>query len=693
MSTVQTILVELYLNGAWVDITSYVRVDEQIRIRHGISRESGTADPAECYLKVNNDDGRFTPSNPTGPYYGYLKRNTPLRVKVDTVVRFSGEVSEFPTTWDEAGSDVAVRMVGSGVLRRLGRGAIKSPMTRAVVNIAKTRPVIGYWPMEEPDGATLFASALPGGNDMTFTGAPDMATFDPGIGSDALPTINGAVLTTSVAAAGTDEFTFGFYLSIPTAGTASGARLVMLRGGGGTGLSAWWILYEAGGGIRLQAGTELSPGTYAIWVNQLMAFALDGEIHYHKLEVSTSGGTTTWSYSVYGRTTISNTWPLPAACPTQVVLNPYSEITTEIGIGQVILGSTDTAIYVTEFDQGLSAYAGETVVARLNRLAGYVPVNMSILTGSVTPAEMGAETSKQVLALMRAAEAADAGGILYDTITVLGLSYTTRWRRYSDSNPSALTLDYDAKQLTPPVSPTDDDQLLTNDVTVTRTAGVTARQYLASGPLSIQAYPAGVGPYETAQTLDLYTDTQPMHVAGWLLNVGTVDGLRYPQLTVDLLEQSALVAAIVNLRPGDRITLVDLPLWLGPEDPELHVLGWTEVIGTHTRTITLNLTPAQAWRVYQIENQTYGRLDSTTTVTNEPLDATETGVDYTGDTWITTATRPGDFPFDIVIGGEVMRVTAATASTFTVTRSMNGVVKTHATSAPIRLAQPVHLAL
>jgi hypothetical protein len=55
------------------------------------------------------------------------------------------------------------------------------------------------------------------------------------------------------------------------------------------------------------------------------------------------------------------------------------------------------------------------------------------------------------------------------------------------------------------------------------------------------------------------------------------------------------------------------------------------------------------------------------------------------------------FPFDILIGGERMTVTAITGTTLsqtmTVTRSINGVVKTHLTGAPVALFRPSVIAL
>lgn len=71
--------------GAWTDITSYVydRGDSAIQIVRGRQDEGSGTQPATCNLTLNNRDGRFSPRNPTGPYYGRLGRNTPIRVSVN----------------------------------------------------------------------------------------------------------------------------------------------------------------------------------------------------------------------------------------------------------------------------------------------------------------------------------------------------------------------------------------------------------------------------------------------------------------------------------------------------------------------------------------------------------------------------------------------------------------------------------
>ncbi|MFO7401321.1 MAG: hypothetical protein C0P63_018360, partial [Actinomycetales bacterium] len=65
-----------------------------------------------------------------------------------------------------------------------------------------------------------------------------------------------------------------------------------------------------------------------------------------------------------------------------------------------------------------------------------------------------------------------------------------------------------------------------------------------------------------------------------------------------------------------------------------------------------------------------------------------------GPLWTTAL---GDFPLDVMVGGERMRVTRITGTsspqTFTVTRSINGIKKSHSPGEPVTLFKPAIRAL
>jgi hypothetical protein len=686
--------VEMFLGGAWVDISTDVRMDAGVNITFGVQSESATADPATCNLTVNNRDGKYSPRNAAGPYYGQLTRNTPLRVKVGAQPRFAGEVSEFPARWNIPGSDVWTPLVASGVLRRLVRSnALESPLRSGIVKIAANNHVTGYWPMEDLPGSTSFVSEIAGaGPGFVNLYQVVYANVDPGPSSLPIPTWQWAMgVFYARGGAASTSFTAAFMLAMPEAGTTNGAELVRIYVDGTA--RTWVFTYDTGsaGQLRLtvynSAGasifTSLYPGTAG----------LNGRTTFIKLEANNNGANVDFYVQPYpGSGTPGNIAAQSVGAAQYAYVGTGQLITGDVGIGHLILGDTNTALFTAGLDQALAAYSGETVGARMLRVAALAGVSMTVTAGPSENAWMGTQPDGSALDVMRAAEAADVGGILRDAIDTVGLVYITRAARYNNAQAGAV-LDYDLNRFSPPLEPVDDDANTRNDVTVTRNGGSSARAVKLAGALNAQPYPLGIGAYPYAVTLDLSSDTILPDVANWLLTLGTIDETRWPRITVDLLQHADIANALELLRPGWRLDLINLPAWVGAETAALHVIGWTETITASTRHITFNCQPAGPFHVFELDTEAFGRLAPTTAVTNEALDATETGVDFTGEALVTTAANPTAFPFDILIGGERMTVTSATAGTLTVVRSVNGVVKTHLTAAAITLAEPVVLAL
>lgn len=101
--------VEMYLNSAWTDVTSYVYYRDMIEIERGQSGEGARTDTSSCRMTLDNRDGRWSPRNPTGPYYGQLTRNVPLRVSIDagqSYLNCPGGASDKISTPDAAALDV-----------------------------------------------------------------------------------------------------------------------------------------------------------------------------------------------------------------------------------------------------------------------------------------------------------------------------------------------------------------------------------------------------------------------------------------------------------------------------------------------------------------------------------------------------------------------------------------------------------
>src|SRR6266567_7027967 len=84
-ATILDLRVEVLLGSlGWTDISAYVRQRDPVTGTRGwlpSSSPSSLPPPSTASLTLRND-GRFSPRNPSGPWYGLIGRNTQLRISV-----------------------------------------------------------------------------------------------------------------------------------------------------------------------------------------------------------------------------------------------------------------------------------------------------------------------------------------------------------------------------------------------------------------------------------------------------------------------------------------------------------------------------------------------------------------------------------------------------------------------------------
>src|SRR6266568_1062288 len=196
------IFVELFVGGTWIDITDFVYQRDAITIGRGRPNEASTISPGALGLTINNRDGRFSPRNPAGPYFGDLGRNNQLRLSAPTDplmstldYRFWGEVPAWPPQWDTTGQDVFTQITVAGIIRRLtqsGAATLGTALTRYYQNLTGAAAPAGFWPADDGTSATRLASAVQGVQPMTISGVPTLANASPFPGSAAIPVLNGS---------------------------------------------------------------------------------------------------------------------------------------------------------------------------------------------------------------------------------------------------------------------------------------------------------------------------------------------------------------------------------------------------------------------------------------------------------------------------------------------------------------------
>jgi len=309
-------------------------------------------------------------------------------------------------------------------------------------------------------------------------------------------------------------------------------------------------------------------------------------------------------------------------------------------------------------------------------------------------------------------DAVDAdGGLRYEPRAAPGLAYRALYSLYSQAPTVELDMAPPGGEVAPPLDPVEDLDAAVNDVTVTRYQGSSYNVVQETGPLNVQDPtddPQGVGRIPKDFPLVLATDEQTISQATWRLHVGTSDDVRCPSVTLDLTAMLAdgkttLAAEAASLDVGGLLSIANPPPELPPDSIEQLAQGFGETLDQHHWKIATNAVPAVPYETWQVQTGTGNRSRippaAGETTTAEALDTTEAGVDIVSTTvrWIDSAAYASHFPFDIMIGGERMTVTAIAGTTLsqtmTVTRSVNGVVKSHLTGVEVQLFRPPVIAL
>ncbi|MER5892406.1 hypothetical protein [Streptomyces sp. NPDC001876] len=628
----------------------------------------------------------------------------------DRQYRFHGEVSAWPSRWDVSGADVYVPIEAAGITRRTGQGkkALDSTLRR---RIPSASGLLAYWPMEDGQDAASAYSPLPDVRPMTLTGF-DFAADDTLGGAAALPKAkNPATLRATVPRSATAGWQVEWVYNLPAL-PAVQTEMMRLSVTGATMRTV--ILYASAAAIRLEVqssdGTVIGAFTYSD-AGALSAFV--GKWNRLAIYTGDYGGgatlvTATWRDVTTNFRYFIATAPTTGQGRIDSVSAAWGAALEGTAIGHLAVFSTpgtgvlDAAPTTAIFEGADDGFLGETALARLVRLGAEESAQLDISVRGVdylTPSErMGPQRPGTLLDLLEECAETD-GGILYEHLDRTALVYRDRQSLYNQA--VGLALDYTVQgEVPPPLEPAPDDQAVRNDVTVTRSGGSSGRAVLESGPLSVQPPPAGIGPYDEALTLSLYTDTQPLLIAQWRMHLGTWDEERYPTITVWLHAAPHLIGDVLGLDIGDRVTIDNLPPWLPPGLIDQHMRGYIEVLGLYDWTLSMNCVPAGPWTVGVVEDSVLGRPDTDGCTLTGAITSSATSVAVTsspGPRWIDSASFPAMFPFDVTVGGEVVRVTACTgtglAQTLTVTRSVNGIVKSHSAGAPLRLTYPMRVAL
>lgn len=709
---------------SWTDITDYVQERQKVTIRRGKTGKFTQVTASRCTMTVDNSDGRFSRHNPFGAWYGQIKKNTPLRVRVDNgsgyVTRFAGYVTGWPPAWDPSESDQTATISADGIMRRMGRDAtVRSPMYRSVSGLTGGIAPFAYWPMEDGSTATEFASAIAGdlpmvaGSQVFTPTPPSTGSINPAAesslaGSLPLPVFGVACSMRCPIRAYTDtgQWVWLIMLRMPSEMDEQNCGLLDLRTGNSTlpyvyisanaqTATTWRFrarVYDSTVSVTDTISVDINDSDFLNrWVLISVASKLDGNGTQDTLTLSV----TSTSGTVLGTTG-----------PQDIDANFHGPITfaeviaptgiyppTVFSIGGGAYGHpaifTDPAFTIGTDDVAhaiaAGGHAGETASDRLIRLCAEAGVPLTI--SGTSDMTMGPQRIARDLELMRDCAIADQG-LFFEPLD-FGLAYTVGRDLYNQS--PAITLQYDQGHVSPPFVPTDDDRDFYNDVTATRPDGIPRRATDDDSIADVGSYPLPIAP-------NVETEEQAHQIAAWAATVGSNDELQWPAVKPNLRGAPGLIDDWLATEIGNMLAVTGHPSPLAPATIEQIVDGYTEILGTVVFEPTVTLSSATVYNsvgVYGADAivSRYDSAGSTLATGYDDNDTSFSVVTAAGHSpWITTASHPTHFPFDIEVEGVRITVTAitnaASPQTFTVTRSVDGQDKALTSGAQVSLWDP-----
>ncbi|MEU3600874.1 hypothetical protein ABZ714_19445 [Streptomyces sp. NPDC006798] len=587
-------------------------------------------------------------------------------------VRLVGEIPAWPQEHDASGADAIVPIAPTGITRRLAAGA--KPLGSAIARFfaAPREALIACWPLTDGDralaGAPLAGTSPARAVIASGTGVPGWSGgtladwIEPVLQA---PSQTVGYVTAPVPFDGAARVE-GWCAEWVRSGASRDETLVVEDRGYGTDVDPRYDLrvqISADGTVRITrviTTTDTSSTALVATGESLVPFTPGP--HHIRLTTIPAGATTGVQVHIDGTLVLSATVgegirearALMLAWDTNPV-GPDGGGTPALGYLSYWsrLGAPSPAqIYAT-----LAGYAGETAGARVVRTAQEkgIPVSASGVIAEQT--RLGPQYQETLLDAL--AEAGDADhGLVLEQRDALALVYRGRDTLYNQT--PALVLDYATGVISPPFRPAPDDKASENDVTVVRKGGSPGRAVLTEGPLSIQDPPAGVGLYDVSHTLNLYDDGQPAQHAGWMLHLGTHPGTRYAKITLNLGNPrvAALVDQILRADVGDVLRILNPPRSHGPGPVDLLIRGYTETCGPDGWTIVFTCAPGGPWTVAVLDDPIGGRADTSGSLTLAAVSSSATALEVATTTGPLWTTDPADWPFDVAVGGEVMRVTA-----------------------------------
>jgi hypothetical protein len=529
-------------------------------------------------------------------------------------IEFTGTVPEWPPRWDQSQRDATSTITAAGILRRLqqGRSPLKSPIGRMVL---RQPGAIELWTFEDDSSATVAASAMPGGIPAAIR-ALDFAQTAPALaGAQQTAGITTSTVVTWKVRSHTATGTWGVVWYAQLLAKPAATTVIMSVNATGT-VKRWDIILDSLNTNLLgydSSGTQIySAGAgYSALASPPMWIAFD-------LLVTQSGGNIDAKLLMYGVDPESHTAVFLANTVAGTVGSPTGgRFEGSLGydggrIGPLAVFNTEPSFVAGTFFDASNGYVGETASDRIDRLCTEEGVQVVIEDG--TSEQLGPQRVGTFLDLLYAASDADLG-VLYERGA--GLAYRPRGARYN--RPVELPLDFDAGDIAQPPEPTDDDQVLRNQWTISRDSGSSA---VAQDDASIDA----AGLIDESVTLNVASDGPLADHASWRLAMTTIDEYRWPSIVLDMARNTGQIRLWRAAEPFPRVTIANEPSQVAGNAVDVTVLGYRSTIMPKAWDLELVCAPSAPWNQAAVfDSSSYPAtsasttLGATATTTSSPL--------------------------------------------------------------------------
>lgn len=597
-----TVTVEIAFNAgyttpaasrAWTDVSAYVELSDMISIARGREDEFGTCNPNSLNLTLDNTDGRFTAKRAASPYYPNVKLGRPIRVTLTppggtASVRFLGYIDTWPVAWDGTDAYAKAPISATSRMARLGAGV---ELRSVIEEECLLGLPLAYYTMGEPAGSTQ-ANDSSGNSQTALTATGVTFGNSTGPGTDALTAA---------------EFSNGSMRakSFPSVTGALTVHLFVLTSGN-------TVPLVVSGGMSLvisASGKAQIPGvvTSTTSVN-------NGATHHVAV---TYDGATVRLY-VDGVQEDSAAFTISMGTELKVGTGAFSTDFTGTMAHLAIHSSAITPAQVAAVaTAGSTGFADETPAARIERYANYASIlaaEVSAETGLTRDLAHIDTTGVTAIDMMRKVEATE-GGVLFDGKDGT-LVFHDRAHRYGAV--SEFTISAALQQIGADITPTLDRSTLRNDITAALADGTVSVRVPDQDSIDEHGY--------ARESLELHTTDPdaPYAAATWLVNSYKEPGVRIGSLEVDVGELlgsifgvgtfgagifGADISVLLDADIGSRFTVVSMPSQAHQSSVDYFVEGYTETIGVGTYTFNYNVSPAEVFQVFTLDDAILGQID------------------------------------------------------------------------------------